>query len=182
MRRDLAEVITSFKGNTRGGPDDELRADLSSPGALTPAQYYPPPPASPYHHLLLAILEDAIRCFQRNFAVKNGPRRVLFRETEGWLFDSDGTAFLSCPMVCETLGINSVQLRRYLREWHLRMTAGHQEPRLVRCRSVPADPHITSPDVYRTPRPPGVSSSISPDIEVPRGLAPETSASDAHLT
>jgi hypothetical protein len=183
MRRDLGGVRASLdKAIPPWGPDDGLRADLASPGALTPAQYYPPPPASPYHHLLLAILEDAIRCFQRNFAVKNGPRRALFRETEEWLFDSDGTAFLSCPMVCETLGINSVQLRRYLREWHLRMKAGPQEPRLVRCRSVPADPHITSPDVYRTPPAPAVSSSISPDIEVPCGLAPETSASDAHLT
>jgi hypothetical protein len=183
MRRDLGGMMASFdKANPPWGPDDGLRADLASPGGLTPAQYYPPPPASPYHHLLLAILEDAIRCFQRNFAVRNGPRRALFRETEEWLFDSDGTAFLSCPMVCETLGINSAHLRRYLREWHLRMKAGHRAPRLVPCRPIPADPHITSPDVYRTPRAPRESSSMSRGIEVPRGLAPETPASDAHLT
>jgi hypothetical protein len=121
MPTDLAWVTTSFdKGNLQGGLDDELRADLSSPGALTPAQYYPAPATSPYQHLLLAVLEDAIRCFQRNFAVRNGPRRVLFGEAKEWLFDSDGTAFLSCPMVCEALGINAAQLRRYLREWHLK--------------------------------------------------------------
>jgi hypothetical protein len=162
MRRDLAGVITSLdKGNPPWGPDDGLRADLASPDALTPAQYYPAPAASPYHHLLLAILEDAIRCFQRNFAVRKGPRRVLFQETEEWLFDSDGTAFLSCLMVCESLGINSVQLRRYLREWQLRMKAGHEPARLTRRRLVPVDPRITSPDVYRTPRAPRESSSMS---------------------
>ena len=165
MRRDLAGVITSLdKGNPPWGPDNEPGADLSSLGALTPA-HYSAPAASPYHHLLFAILEDAIHCFQRNFAVKDGPRRVLFRETEEWLFDSDGTAFVSCPMVCETLGINSVQLRRYLREWHLRMKAGHQAPRFVLCGSVPVDPHITSPDVYRTPRAPADSSSTSRSAE-----------------
>jgi hypothetical protein len=154
-------VMASFdKGNPPWASDDELRADLSSPGALTPAQYYPAPPASPYHHLLLTILEDAIHCFQRNFAVRNGPRRMLFRETEEWLFDSDGTAFLSCPMVCETLGINSFKLRRYLREWQLKMTAGHAPSRLtVPARSCRCP--LTSPDVYRTPRAPAESSSMS---------------------
>jgi hypothetical protein len=181
MPTDLAWVITSFdKGNLQGGPDDELRADLSSPGALTPAQYYPAPPASPYHHLLLAILEDAIHCFQRNFAVRNGPRRVLFRETEEWLFDSEGTAFLSCPMVCETLGINSAQLRRYLREWHLKKVE-HEPPRLTRRRLVPANPRITSPDVCRAPRARPQSSAESRGIEVPSSVGPETSASHAHL-
>jgi hypothetical protein len=172
MRRDLAGVITSLdNGNPPWGPDNEPGADLSSLGALTSAQYYPAPAASPYHHLLLAILEDAIHCFQRNFAVKDGPRRALFRETEEWLFDSDGTAFLSCPMVCETLGINSAQLRRYLREWHLRMKAGLQAPRFVRCRSVPADPHLTSPDVYLTPRASDDSSSTSRSVEGVSGVS-----------
>jgi hypothetical protein len=129
MRSDLAGVMASFdKGNPPWGPDDELRAHLSPPSCLTPAQYYPSPAASPYQRLLLAILEDAIRCFQRTVAVRKGPRRALFRETEEWLFNSNGIAFLSCPMVCESLGINSVHLRRYLREWQLRVNAGHEPP------------------------------------------------------
>jgi hypothetical protein len=180
MRRDLA-VITSFdKSNPPWRSDDELRADLSSPGALTPAQYYPAPATSPYQHLLLAILEDAIRCFRRNFAVRNGPRRALFRETEEWLFDSDGTAFLSCPMVCESLGINSVQLRQYLRKWRLRMKAGHQPPRLIRRRSVPGDPYITLSDVYSR------HGRCRLFVDVARHSSgdrpgPETSRSDMHL-
>jgi hypothetical protein len=161
MWRDLAGVMTSFdRGNAPWGSGHELRANLSPPGHLTPAQYYPAPAASPYQRLLLAILEDAIRCFQRNFAVRTGPCAVLFRETKEWLFDPDGTAFLSCPMVCESLGINSVELRRYLREWQLRMKTGHEQPRLTRRRLVPADSCIRSPDVYRTPRALAESSSM----------------------
>lgn len=183
MRSDLAGVMASFdKGNPPWGLDDELSADLSPASCLSPSQYYPSPAASPYQRLLLAILEDAIRCFQRNVAVRKGPRRALFRETEGWLFDSNGIAFLSCPMVCESLGINSVHLRRYLREWQLRVKAGHEPPRLTRRQLVSVDPRITSPDVYRTPRVPPESSPMSRGIEVQPSLAPETSASDAHLT
>jgi hypothetical protein len=138
MQRDLAHVMAFDNGNRPLGAGDELRSDLSSPDALTPAQYYPAPAANPYQRLLIAILEDAIRCYQSNFAVRNGPRRILFRETEEWVFDSDGAAFLSCSRVCESLGVNSVQLRRFLREWHLRMKAGNEAR--VQCGAVPFSP------------------------------------------
>lgn len=167
MPRDLARVIASFDNSNRPWrASDELCADLSSPDALTPAQYYPAPSASPYQRLLLAILEDAIRCYQRNFAVGIGPRRILFRETEEWLFDSDGTAFLSCPMICESLGINLPQLRRFLREWHRRMRTGHDAKRLARRSPASADAHIIPPDVSRTLRAPAKSSLTSPGREV----------------
>jgi hypothetical protein len=180
MRREVARVITSYdKGNPPWGSDDELRADLSSPAALTPAQYYPAPAASPYHHLLLAIVEDAIRCFQRNFAVRNGPGRGLFQETEEWLFDSDGTAFLSCPTICENLGINPVQLRRYLREWRLRMK-GHQAPRLVRRRSVPDDPYNLTGCLSHDTRA-ADSSSTSRGIALTSGPVAKPSDSDMRL-
>jgi len=155
MRSDLARVMASFDNSDR----------LWAPDTLTPAQYNPAPATGPYQRLLLAILEDAIRCYQSNFAVRNGSRRILFRETEEWLFDSDGTAFLSCPMVCESLGVNSVQLRRYLREWQLRMKAGHDAPRLTRRSPASADAHIIPPDVSRTLRV-LKSSSMSPGREV----------------
>ncbi len=171
MRSDLARVMASFDNSDR----------LWAPDTLTPAQYNPAPATGPYQRLLLAILEDAIRCYQSNFAVRNGSRRILFRETEEWLFDSDGTAFLSCPMVCESLGVNSVQLRRYLREWQLRMKAGHDAPRLTRRSPASADTHIIPPDVSRTLRAPAKSSSMSPGREVASGIGPETSGSDAHL-
>ena len=95
-----------------------------SPELLMPAQYYAPRPTSPYHNLLLATLGDAIRCFQHNLDAKTARRRNLFRETEHWLFEADSTAFMSCTTVCESLGIDSVALRRSLREWQRAMNAG----------------------------------------------------------
>src|SRR5271169_3890412 len=85
------------------------------PDLVTPAQYYAAPAALPYQRLLFALLEDAIRCFQLNIDTKDRLRRILFLETEDWLFDPVGTAFMSCPVVCETLGIDLAALRRSLR-------------------------------------------------------------------
>jgi len=144
MLKDLAGAIASFdRGNGSFGRDRDGDTVLS-PDVLTPAQYYSVPVASPYHRLLLAILEDAIRCFQRYFAVRDGSRRLLFLETEKWLFDSRGTAFTSCPMVCESLGIDPIELRRYLHKWRLRKRTREDAPCLARRRRVPSYPHRIS--------------------------------------
>jgi hypothetical protein len=106
-----------------------------SPDLLMPAQYYAPRPTSPYYNLLLATLGDSIRCFQHNFDAKTARRRNLFREKEHWLFEADGTAFMSCATVCESLRIDSVALRRF-REWQRAMSAGQHASRVGRRPSV----------------------------------------------
>jgi hypothetical protein len=113
-----------------------------SPELLTPAQYYPYPPPTPYHRLLLAVLEDAIRCFQRDLTARRGPRRALFREVKEWLFDRDGTAFMSFPVVCESLGIEAGLLRRRLHEWQTETIRGLQAPRLPRRSPIRGDKAI----------------------------------------
>ena len=95
-----------------------------------PAQYYAPRPTSPYHNLLLATLADAIRSFQHNLDAKTARRRNLFRQTEHWLFEADSTAFMACTTVCESLGIDSIALRRSFREWQRAMNAGQRASRL----------------------------------------------------
>jgi hypothetical protein len=120
-----------------------------SPQLLIPAQSYAPHATSPYQRLLLAILDDAIRCFQHNFDAKEPRRRILFRETEHWLFDPDGREFMSCPTVCESLGIDSVALRRSLREWQAEMN-GRRVSRMG--RSSPAYANREIP--LRKARPP----------------------------
>jgi hypothetical protein len=136
----LAGAIASYdRSNSSWGRDKDSDAILT-PDVLTPVQYYTAPVVSPYHRLLLAILEDAIRCFQRNFDARDGARRILFHETEEWLFDSRGTAFMSCPSVCESLGIDAARLRRYLHNWRLRKRARQEAPCLARRGPVTADP------------------------------------------
>jgi hypothetical protein len=180
LLKDSAGAIVSFDGRNPLRGHDQGGYALFSRDILTSKQYYTAPVASPYHRLLLAILEDAIRCFRRNLATRNGPRRILFRETEEWLFDSDDIAFLSCPMVCESLGINPVQLRRYLLKWRVREKAGNNAPRLARHDPVTADFPSISPNVIarrRRPTPPRRCRGAGK-----RGsFGPETSGADAHL-
>jgi hypothetical protein len=101
--------------------DDEL----VFPGdVLMPAQFYPAPRVTPCQRLLAAILEDAIRCFQKNCGARSTRRHIVFQEAEEWLFDGRGTGLMSCLTVCESLGIDPIQLRRYLRKWKLDKQAG----------------------------------------------------------
>jgi hypothetical protein len=123
----LTEVLAQFD-------ESSFAADSPEPSGLCviPLQYDPTQVPRPYQRLLLAVLEDAIRCFQRNCGATSGRRRILFREAQEWLFDPDGTSFMSCRVVCESLGIQATPLRRYLRDWRIRMSRGLRAPRLPR--------------------------------------------------
>jgi hypothetical protein len=119
MLKSSHKLFGRFDNRALSLSHDEKRSSVLLLGILLPAQYYSTRKTSPYHRLLLAVLEDAIRCFQRNYDARTGQRRLLFREAKEWLFDSDATVFMSCPMVCESLGIESVLLRRRLRGWYI---------------------------------------------------------------
>jgi hypothetical protein len=109
------KTLASFNRSiARFGSDED---NVLASEVLMPSQYYAARATTPYHHLLLAILDDAIRCFQNNLDAKTIRRRKLFRETEYWLFETKDAGFMSCPTVCESLGISAVALRHYLREW-----------------------------------------------------------------
>ena len=133
MVNGVDEVIALLDESSRQAQyHGESGSRVLSPHLLMPAQYYPSPALTPYHRLLLAVLEDAIRCFRRNLHARRGRRRALFQEAKEWLFDPNGTAFMSCPMVCDSLGIESARLRQVLREWQTKMSHGLDTPRLPR--------------------------------------------------
>jgi hypothetical protein len=112
---------------------------------LMPAQFYPGPQVTPRQRLLAAILEDAIRCFQKNCGARSTRRHIIFQEAEEWLFDGRGTGFASCLTVGESLGIDPIQLRRYLRKWKLNQQAGRPVRSVGRIRLTPPDSKITCP-------------------------------------
>ena len=103
-------------------------------GVLLPVQFHSAASPTPYHRLLGAILEDAIRCFQKNCGARSIRRHRIFREAEEWLFDSRGTGFTSSLTVCESLGIDPNQLRRYLRKWKRNKQAALPAPLIGRAR------------------------------------------------
>lgn len=67
--------------------------------------------------LLLAILEDAVRCFQTNLFARGRRGRALFRDAEQWLASEDGTLYFSFENICELLSIDARSVRRSLHRW-----------------------------------------------------------------
>jgi hypothetical protein len=70
--------------------------------------------------LLLAVLEDGIRCYQENLFAVNGKRRTLFDEAKEWLFSDDANWFCSFVSICTLLNLEPNYIRRGLRDWEAR--------------------------------------------------------------
>jgi hypothetical protein len=71
--------------------------------------------------LALAVLEDAVDCFQKHLFASRPRHRRLFREADAWLFaDSRGKtsdAAFTFDYICDALGIERDALRRGLMRW-----------------------------------------------------------------
>jgi len=76
---------------------------------------------SPEGRLALAVLEDAVDCFQKHVLATKARHRRLYREAEAWLFaDSRGKtmdAAFTFDYICDSLGIDRDSMRRGLMDW-----------------------------------------------------------------
>jgi hypothetical protein len=87
------------------------------PEAVMPVQFYGArrggEQVEAVKRLMCAILEDALRCFERNLQACTTLRRREFREAENWLFSrSEGEGLFSFENVCDALGVDPNRLRR----------------------------------------------------------------------
>ena len=84
-------------------------------------------PLEPERTLLLAILEDGVRCYQENIYASAGKRRTLFEEARDWLFSDDTGWFCSFVSVCTLLNLEPNYIRRGLRQWESRARKASQK-------------------------------------------------------
>jgi len=70
---------------------------------------------SPEHALMLAVLEDAIRCFADDRRTRFGRRRRRAREAEAWLFADDHAWPFSFVNVCAMFDLSPSAVRAALR-------------------------------------------------------------------
>ena len=100
---------------------EEKIASLFEPDTLLSAQYFDnlrrKTILEPEKALILAVLEDAINCFQDNVLAESGKAKKLFDEAEEWVFDEGGEWIFSFRNVCEHLGFNPEYVRRGLLRW-----------------------------------------------------------------
>jgi hypothetical protein len=67
--------------------------------------------------LMLAVLEEAVKCFQE-YVLSTRPREQrLFREAEEWLIEKDSEYLYSFENICETLGLHPHYIRQGLLVW-----------------------------------------------------------------
>jgi len=71
----------------------------------------------PEQLLMLAVLEDAIVCFQDNLTAVTQRKQALFREAEEWIVDDDKFYLYSFNNICEGLALDPNYVRRGLFRW-----------------------------------------------------------------
>ena len=100
---------------------EEKVASLFQPDTLLPAQYLETfrrkAHWEPEKRLMLAMLEDAIACFQKYLLARDGKGKGMFREAEEWILEEESDWLFSFENVCATLGFNPQYVRQGLMRW-----------------------------------------------------------------
>ena len=84
-------------------------------------------PLEPEKALLLAVLDDGVRCFQDNVLPQNKKKQMLFDEAQEWLFSDESNGIFSFVSVCAALGFDPGYIRRGLRQWQQRALAARRK-------------------------------------------------------
>jgi len=100
----------------------------------------------PEKSLMLAVLQDAVACFQRYVFPRNRRERTLFNETEDWICDENSDYLFSFENICEVLKFNPKYLRGGLFRWKKRKLAQHQKIRPINILSAAHESFIRKHD------------------------------------
>jgi hypothetical protein len=74
-------------------------------------------PQQPEIRLMLAVLEDAINCYQDNIFAANKKRVQLFKEAEEWFISDDPSWIFSFVSVCSILNLEPDYFRMGIKRW-----------------------------------------------------------------
>jgi hypothetical protein len=91
--------------------------------------------------LMLAVLEEAVKCFQEYVLATRPREKRLFQEAEEWILEKDSEYLFSFESICQTLGLHPDYTRQALLVWKeaklkLSSVEGHRvgRPKLARTR------------------------------------------------
>jgi hypothetical protein len=101
--------------------DPDILSELFAPEIVLPEQLHQGYRRDSYlsgeKALMLAVLEDGIRCFQEHLTNPRSNPRLLSKQAEDWIRAVDYEWPFSFNNVCETLGIDPEALREKLLTW-----------------------------------------------------------------
>jgi hypothetical protein len=110
---------------------DEKSGSLFQPDTLIAYQYFntvqKKSALEPEKRLMLAVFEDAIRCFQRYVHAQDEKGRKLFREAEEWISEKNTEWAFSFEQICEVSGFDPNYLRKMLMQWKRRKSASSKK-------------------------------------------------------
>ncbi len=102
-------------------PAAEGGTGVFQPDLLLPSQFFTAlrgrSQGDGQRRLMIAVLEDAIECFQKYVDAKDSRGRQLGTEAEEWFLTDDPKWLFSFVNVCETLDLNPAFLREGLLAW-----------------------------------------------------------------
>ncbi len=76
--------------------------------------------------LMLAVLEDAINCYQDNFFAINKKRIQLFKEAEEWFTNDDASWIFSFVSICSILNLEPDYFRSGVKRWGAKQKAARK--------------------------------------------------------
>jgi hypothetical protein len=127
---------------------DELDDEFLQAEAVLPLQFHGARRGAstmePLRRLIVAVLVDAIRCFQTKLDARQPAKRQEFAEVRSWIFSDDDNGFFSFRAVCDELEIDPKAIRKRLVQWEKGKLAG-EKPRLMIRRLTPVAKRISTP-------------------------------------
>jgi hypothetical protein len=94
---------------------------LFQPDIMLPSQYYAvlrkTAPQGPEYGLVLAMLQDAVECFQKYRFATDENGRELYADARDWIASDDQKWPFSYENVCGILNLNAEYLRTGLFQW-----------------------------------------------------------------
>ena len=107
--------------NTPRLPMEDRALAVFQPDVLIESQYHSTQtrqlPLDPERVLLLAVLRDAVSCYQDHVGARKGPKRSLHLEAEEWILDRGRSNLFAFEVLCETLGYDPEYMRAGLCRW-----------------------------------------------------------------
>ena len=120
-QRGLNRYTTKFTAERAHVGDLAKIGWLFEPDALASAQYFDNLQRNtlmePEKRLMMAILEDAIHCFQDNVLADTGKAKKLFQDAEQWILKEGADWIFSFGNLCELLELDPQYLRAGLTLW-----------------------------------------------------------------
>ncbi|HYA29841.1 MAG TPA: hypothetical protein VEI95_13545 [Acidobacteriota bacterium] len=107
--------------NPPRAPMEEKALAVFQPDVLIESQYQATQtrqlPLNPERVLMLAVLRDAVSCYQDHVSARKKIKRSLHRDAEEWIFNRDRSHLFSFDNLCEALGYDPDYMRAGLCRW-----------------------------------------------------------------